>query len=111
MSRLEQLHRPDVEAYDDRQLRRTHEDFGYIADFLAAALFVDDADVFTEFVGWLDALLVARGVPTATLDAGLALVDTVLADTVLADTVPGDHAGDLPRARRFLATGRAALAA
>jgi methanogenic corrinoid protein MtbC1 len=100
MSRLEQLQRQDVDAYDERQLRRTHEDFGHITDFLAAALFVDDADIFTEFVGWLDALLVARGVPTATLDAGLALVETVLAD----------HAGDLPRARKFLAAGRAALA-
>lgn len=100
MSRLGHLQRSDVDRYDDRQLARTREDFGYIADFLAAALFVDDDQVFTDFVRWLDALLVARGVPTATLDAGLMLVDAVLAEL----------AGDLSRASRFLAAGRAALA-
>jgi methanogenic corrinoid protein MtbC1 len=89
----------DVAAYDERQRDRTEEDLYYILDFLAAALFVDDPDLFTDFVGWLDELLRARGVPTATFALGLDL----LADS-LREQVP-----DRPRLHAVLAAGRSVL--
>jgi methanogenic corrinoid protein MtbC1 len=58
-------------AYDDRQRARTLEDLVYIVRFLAAARLVDDPEVFTTFLTWLRALLVARGVPASALTAGL----------------------------------------
>ncbi|GAA0806620.1 cobalamin B12-binding domain-containing protein [Spirilliplanes yamanashiensis] len=62
---------PEALAYDERQRDATLEDYGHIADFLAAALYVDDPDVFTDFIGWTAAVLTARGVPPAALSVGL----------------------------------------
>ena len=58
-------------AFDDRQLARTREDLVFIVEFLAAAILADDLDVFTEFLAWLQALLVNRGVPPRSLVSGL----------------------------------------
>lgn len=90
---------PDVAAYDDDQLARTEEDLGHILDFLAAALFVDDVDLYTLFVEWLRDLLAARHVPPATLGAGLDLLERLLREAI----------GDRERVRRFLAAGRAVV--
>lgn len=89
----------DVAAYDERQLRRAAEDVEYIVDFLRAALFVDDAELFLEFVGWLREILTARGIPATTLAAGLRLVGEVIT------AEPGPYA----RALHFLDLGVAAV--
>jgi methanogenic corrinoid protein MtbC1 len=83
---------PPVRAYTPAQLDSTISDLGYIVDFLAAALYVDDETLFLQFVEWLAAILTSRRVPTAAV--GLTL----------------DHYGrqlrDFPRARRILDRAR-----
>jgi methanogenic corrinoid protein MtbC1 len=90
---------PDVARYDPGQLERTEEDVFHIVDFLCAALYVDDAALFTDFVGWLQDILVARGVPATTLSQGLRVISDVLV------AQPGSY----ERPVRFLAAGIAQL--
>jgi methylmalonyl-CoA mutase cobalamin-binding subunit len=71
---------PAVRAYDQRQMDATAEDMGHIVDFLAAALYVSEAKIFTDFVDWTGEVLAARGVPPAALRAGLFLVRDQLRD-------------------------------
>jgi len=71
---------PEVAAYDARQRRRTEEDVAHIVEFLGAAHFVQDVTLFTDFTAWLRDVLVARGVPAATLVAGLGVVGDVLGE-------------------------------
>jgi methanogenic corrinoid protein MtbC1 len=71
---------PAVRDYDQRQMDATAEDLGHIVDFLAAALYVSEAQIFTDFVDWTRAVLSARGVPPAALRAGLLLVRDQLRD-------------------------------
>ncbi|WP_446220219.1 cobalamin B12-binding domain-containing protein [Micromonospora sp. IBHARD004] len=84
---------PAVHDYTPAQLDSTISDLGYIVDFLAAALYVDDATLFTDFVGWLVTILTSRGVPAGAVRLTL------------------EHYGqtlrDFPRAARFLDDGRA----
>ncbi|MFE1587873.1 B12-binding domain-containing protein [Streptomyces sp. NPDC058737] len=87
---------PAMRSYDEEQRERTAEDLAHIVDFLAAALYVDDADVFTGFLTWTAEVLTARGVPAHSLLPGLDLLEEQL------------H--DFPRARAVIGTGRAALA-
>ncbi|SBT39515.1 cobalamin B12-binding domain-containing protein [Micromonospora auratinigra] len=83
---------PGVRQYTAAQLDSTISDLGYIVDFLAAALYVDDESLFAEFVEWLVAILVSRGVPAGAVASTL------------------DHYGqslrDFPRAGRFLDRAR-----
>ncbi|WP_307827623.1 cobalamin B12-binding domain-containing protein [Planomonospora sp. ID82291] len=88
---------PPVASYSARQREATAEDLAHLADFLAAALYVDDARLFTEFVAWTAGVLRARGVPAASLAAGLEAFRGELRD--------------FPRARRILAQAAAACAA
>ncbi len=90
----------DVAAYDDRQRARTEEDVDFILDYLAAALYVDDVALFTDFVAWLTPLLTARGVPATTVATGL---------DVVAESV-AEHCGPLPRAAAILTAGRETVA-
>ncbi|MFR9776856.1 B12-binding domain-containing protein [Micromonospora sp. MS34] len=87
---------PSVRDYTPAQLDSTISDLGYIVDFLAAALYVDDETLFTEFVDWLVDILTSRNVPASAV--GLTL----------------DHYGqqlrDFPRAARFLDRAGALLA-
>ena len=69
---------PPMADYDRRQRAHTYEDLVYIVRFLAAARLVDDDEVFSTFVTWLHELLVARGVPSATLIAGLEVLAPLL---------------------------------
>ena len=62
---------PQMATYDERQLARTREDLVFIVQFLAAATLVADDSVFTDFLDWLQTLLVARGVRPQGLIAGL----------------------------------------
>ncbi|MFK4247076.1 B12-binding domain-containing protein [Micromonospora chokoriensis] len=86
---------PAARSYSATQLDSTVSDLGHIVDFLAAAVYVDDPSLFTEFVEWLVEILVSRGVPAEAV------------------ALPFDHYGvalrDFPRAARVLALGRAAL--
>ncbi|WP_406044324.1 cobalamin-dependent protein [Micromonospora sp. NBC_00898] len=84
---------PAVHDYTPAQLDSTISDLGYIVDFLAAALYVDDATLITDFVGWLVGILTSRGVPAGAV--GLTLEHY------------GQTLRDFPRAARFLDGGRA----
>ncbi|MFI7553408.1 B12-binding domain-containing protein [Micromonospora sediminimaris] len=86
---------PAIRDHSPAQLDSTVSDLGYILDFLAAALYVDDGSLFTEFVEWLVTILDSRSVPAATVDASLAHYGGVL------------H--DFPRAVDYLQRGRGAL--
>ncbi|WP_433358189.1 cobalamin B12-binding domain-containing protein [Micromonospora saelicesensis] len=88
---------PAARAYTAAQLDATVSDLGHIVDFLAAAVYVDDPSLFTEFVQWLSGILGSRGVPTGAV------------------VLPLEHYAvalrDFPRAARALALGCAALPA
>ncbi|MGV9288298.1 cobalamin B12-binding domain-containing protein [Streptomyces sp. NPDC003719] len=86
---------PAMAGYDDEQRERTAEDISHIVDFLTAALYVDDPDLFTSFLTWTGDILAARGVPAHTLVPVLDLLEEQL------------H--DFPRTRRLLDAGRTAL--
>ncbi|MGW2036010.1 cobalamin B12-binding domain-containing protein [Streptomyces spinosus] len=86
---------PAMRAYSGAQHERTAEDIAHIVDFLAAALYVDDPDLFTTFLTWTAGILTARGVPAHSLSAGL-------------DALTG-QLHDFPRALKTLGHGRTAL--
>ncbi|MET8575321.1 cobalamin-dependent protein [Streptomyces sp. NPDC005012] len=86
---------PAMADYDDDQRERTAEDIAHIVDFLTAALYVDDDDLFTGFLAWTADVLTARGVPDRSLLPALDLLDEQLRD--------------FPRARRVLDAGRTTL--
>ncbi|MFG3153768.1 cobalamin-dependent protein [Streptomyces sp. NPDC048219] len=88
---------PAMAEYDEDQRERTAEDIAHIVDFLAAALYVDDPDLFTDFLTWTGDVLTARGVPAHSLLPGLNLLE--------------DQLRDFPRSRRLLDAGRTALTA
>ncbi|MFY1622247.1 cobalamin B12-binding domain-containing protein [Micromonospora sp. WMMD723] len=88
---------PSVADYTSAQWDATTADLGYTVDFLAAAVYVDDAELFTDFVTWLVAILTSRGVPAGAVAATLGHYGRVLRD--------------FPRAGRFLALGAAATVA
>ncbi|RRR87117.1 B12-binding domain-containing protein [Streptomyces sp. RP5T] len=88
---------PAVRGYSDDQRERTVEDLAHVVDFLAAALYVDDADLFTDFLTWTAHILQVRNVPTDSLTAGL--------------DVLGGRLYDFPRASRLISRGVTALAA
>ncbi|MFI7607767.1 B12-binding domain-containing protein [Micromonospora sp. NPDC049366] len=86
---------PATRSYTSAQLDSTVSDLGHLVDFLAAALYVDDGSLFTEFVEWLVTILTSRGVPPAALGLSLAYYGRVLRD--------------FPRAARYLDRGRCLL--
>ncbi|WBB68941.1 cobalamin-dependent protein [Micromonospora sp. WMMD812] len=71
---------PATQSYTPAQVDSTVSDLGYVVDFLAAALYVDDGSLFTEFVEWLAAILTSRGVPAAALGLTLEHFGRVLRD-------------------------------
>ena len=95
MDRLAAAH-PAVRRYDQRQLDATAEDMGHIVDFLAAALYVGEPTIFTEFVDWTAAVLSARNVPPAALRSGLTLIHDQVPDLPTARTILKDGLTHLP---------------
>lgn len=87
---------PAMRAYSDAQRERTAEDLAHIVDFLAAALYVDDTDLFTAFLTWTVDILEARRVPVHSLTAGL-------------DALAG-RLRDFPRTVELIREGTAVLA-
>ena len=71
---------PPMGDYSRRQHDSTVEDLGHVVDFLAAALYVADDQVFTDFVAWTATVLEARQVPPVALQIGLTLVRDQLRD-------------------------------
>ncbi|MBM2621434.1 cobalamin-dependent protein [Actinoplanes sp. LDG1-06] len=71
---------PAMRDYNQRQLDSTAEDMAHIVDFLAAALYVSETQIFTDFVAWTDGVLQARGVPPVALRVGLEAVQAQLRD-------------------------------
>lgn len=84
---------PAMRAYTDEQRERTGEDIAHIVEFLGAALYVGDVDLFTGFLDWTSDILSARGVPPHSLGAALELLAAELRD--------------FPRAAGFIAAGTA----
>jgi diguanylate cyclase (GGDEF)-like protein len=70
---------PRMADYDERQIARTREDLVFIVRFLGAALLAADHAIFVDFLDWLQALLVQRGVPPQALIAGLEALRPVIA--------------------------------
>jgi hypothetical protein len=71
---------PAMREYNQRQLDSTAEDMAHIVDFLAAALYVSETPIFTDFVEWTNGVLQARGVPAVALRVGLDSVRSQLRD-------------------------------
>ncbi|MEU4240594.1 cobalamin B12-binding domain-containing protein [Actinoplanes sp. NPDC026619] len=71
---------PAMASYDDRQMDSTLEDMGHVVDFLAAALYLTEPTIFTEFVDWTASVLKARNVPSPALRVGLQVVRDQLTD-------------------------------
>ncbi|GGV29598.1 cobalamin-binding protein [Streptomyces longisporoflavus] len=87
---------PAMRAYSDQQRERTAEDLAHIVEFLATALYLGDADLFTRFITWTARILTARGVPAHSLPPALDILARELKD--------------FPRAARTLEHGIDALA-
>ncbi|BBX19592.1 cobalamin-binding protein [Mycolicibacterium duvalii] len=86
---------PAMRDYTAQQRQHTTEDVAHIVDFLATALYTDDDELFTQFIGWTADILDARGVPAASLLPSLDSLATQLAE--------------FPRAQRLLGHARASL--
>lgn len=86
---------PAMASYSESQRQSTIEDIAHIVDFLGAALYTDDDDLFVGFIVWTGEILSARGVPAASLHPALDVLDTQLRD--------------YPRSRRLLQSARTAL--
>ncbi|MER6495702.1 B12-binding domain-containing protein [Streptomyces griseorubiginosus] len=86
---------PAMRTYDDMQRERTAEDLAQIVEFLAAALYLGDDVLFTEFITWTDRILRARKVDAQSLPPALDLLARELKD--------------FPRASRILRRGIEAL--
>ncbi|WP_336217104.1 cobalamin B12-binding domain-containing protein [Nonomuraea sp. LPB2021202275-12-8] len=88
-------HAPETAAYTDQPCGPTAETIAYIVDFLRAALYVDDPELFSSFAGWMAGMFSARGIPAREL---LAALQTV-----------ADRLTDSPRALAMLARVRTEL--
>ncbi|APU38568.1 cobalamin-binding protein [Streptomyces sp. TN58] len=88
---------PAMRDYTEVQRERTAEDLAHIVDFLGAALYTGDEDLFRDFLLWTAAVLEARGVPAASMLPALELLQREL------------H--DFPRATATLRSGAARLTA
>ncbi|WP_236594327.1 cobalamin B12-binding domain-containing protein [Saccharothrix sp. 6-C] len=86
-----------MRAYSDLQREHTADDLTHITEFLAAALYTDDAAVFTDFTAWTAHILTTRGVPGHLLPAALRLL--------------ADELRDFPRATAMLTAARRRLPA
>ncbi|MFD9570091.1 B12-binding domain-containing protein [Streptomyces sp. NPDC059982] len=82
---------PAMRAYSAWQLQQTAQDIAHIVEFLGAALYVDDDDLFTGFICWTADILTARHVPANVLLPTLDLL--------------GAELGDFPRATRLIRRG------
>lgn len=87
---------PAMRDYTETQRQRTAEDIAHVVDFLVAALYTDDDELFSGFVTWTADILAARGVPPTTLFPTLELL--------------GKQLHEFPRSQRMLRAALSALA-
>ncbi|MEU9233891.1 cobalamin B12-binding domain-containing protein [Streptomyces subrutilus] len=86
---------PAMRGYTEQQRERTAEDLAHIVEFLAAALYTGDQELFSRFLRWTAEVLTARDVPARSLLPALGLL--------------GRELKDFPRAAGMLRAGAAAL--
>ncbi|MER5946554.1 cobalamin B12-binding domain-containing protein [Streptomyces sp. NPDC001904] len=86
---------PPMRAYTAYQRERTAEDLDHIVTYLATAVYVDDAELFTNFITWTAGILQARGVPPQSLLPAVGSLRHQLKD--------------FPRATHMLTAARGAL--
>jgi hypothetical protein len=89
-----------MRTYNQRQLDSTAEDLTHVVDFLAAALYVSETQIFTDFVDWTAGVLRARGVPPVALRVGLQVVREQLRDYPTALAVLDAGSARLPAANK-----------
>jgi methanogenic corrinoid protein MtbC1 len=89
-------HIPAMRDYTEAQLQRTADDIAHVVDFLIAALYTDDDQLFSGFITWTADILAARDVPAATLFSTL-------------DSL-GKQLLEFPRSQRLLGAAVTALA-
>ncbi|WP_255949594.1 cobalamin B12-binding domain-containing protein [Streptomyces odontomachi] len=63
-----------VEVLPEPHLPEVAADIARVVDYLAASLYCDDADLFTDFIRWAAAVQATRGIPA---DYLVALLDTL----------------------------------
>lgn len=71
---------PAMRGYNEAQRERTAEDLAHIVDFLGAALYTGDAELFSRFLLWTAGILEARGVPAQSLPPALDVLAGELQD-------------------------------
>ena len=71
---------PAMRSYTELQRQHTAEDIAHTVDFLASALYVDDPELFTNFLTWTGQTLEARSVPARSLVPALDLLAAELHD-------------------------------
>ncbi|MEV7376674.1 cobalamin-dependent protein [Streptomyces sp. NPDC090301] len=87
---------PAMRRYSELQRERTAQDLASIVEFLATALYLDDEELFVDFIRWTAHVLTSRGVPAQSLPPALRLLVLELQD--------------FPRATRILRTAAQAVA-
>ncbi|MEU3409110.1 cobalamin-dependent protein [Streptomyces sp. NPDC006670] len=97
---------PAMRVYTEVQRERTAEDLSHIVEFLAAALYTGDEDLFCGFLVWTAGVLDSRGVPAASLLPALELLERELQDFPRATATLRAGAARLTRAP-FLTAGTA----
>ncbi|MER7981584.1 cobalamin-dependent protein [Streptomyces sp. NPDC095817] len=95
---------PAMRNYTDVQRERTAEDIVHIVDFLATALYTDDADLFTDFICWTGGILASRGVPARSLIPALGILGEQLKDFPRATSTLHQTADRLTRAGSVIAS-------
>ncbi|SDM72998.1 cobalamin B12-binding domain-containing protein [Allokutzneria albata] len=93
---------PAMARYEERRLEATVEDLCHLADFLSAAVYVQDSVLFTDFLSWMCTVLAARHVPPTSLTIPLRTYWEALYDFPRAR-------GHLEAGLRLVETGRAGL--
>ncbi|WP_433790378.1 cobalamin B12-binding domain-containing protein [Actinoplanes sp. CA-252034] len=96
MDRLPTVY-PPARDYDPVQAESTSEDMGHIADFLAAALYVGEPEIFLDFVSWTAEVLSSRSIPSTALRQGLTLISDQLVDFPTATSMLTTALQSLPR--------------
>ncbi|WP_129264141.1 cobalamin-dependent protein [Streptomyces sp. M3] len=86
---------PASAAYTEEQREHTAQDIAHVVDYLGVALYMDDDELFTDFLAWTAGILEARRVPAASLRPVL--------------DVLGAELKDFPRTTRLLGRARTVL--
>ncbi|WP_392961399.1 B12-binding domain-containing protein [Streptomyces sp. LN245] len=95
---------PAMRDYTARQRQHTAEDIAYIVDFLAAALYTGDPELFTDFLTWTAGILNARSVPARSLTPALDILSEQLKDFPRATLMLNQATGCLTGTRSVIAS-------